>query len=217
MAPLRVLIESDGGPSAQALVERLSDAVRLGAASDRAEWIPSGQALTLIEPADHATELDVVLLLLDEEASDGSGWHAAAPVVALLRVWDPQRAQQLRRAGAMAVLPYASPASQIVAAVVAVASGLTVIDHRATDAQPQLPVDAAGGAAAPLGQERPTPRELEVLELLGAGLSNKAIAAELTVSEHTVKFHVASILGKLRVTSRAAAVTAAIRRGWLTL
>jgi DNA-binding NarL/FixJ family response regulator len=58
-----------------------------------------------------------------------------------------------------------------------------------------------------------TPREQEVLSLVAAGLSNKEMAARLDISEHTVKFHVASILGKLGAGSRTEAVTLGIRRG----
>jgi DNA-binding NarL/FixJ family response regulator len=62
-----------------------------------------------------------------------------------------------------------------------------------------------------------TPRESEVLELLAEGLSNKAIATELGVSDQTVKFHVASISGKLGAANRTDAVRLAVRRGLITL
>jgi DNA-binding NarL/FixJ family response regulator len=62
-----------------------------------------------------------------------------------------------------------------------------------------------------------TPREIEVLELLAEGLSNKAIAVELGVSDQTVKFHVASISGKLGAANRTDAVRLAARRGLITL
>jgi DNA-binding NarL/FixJ family response regulator len=58
-----------------------------------------------------------------------------------------------------------------------------------------------------------TPREEEVLRLLVDGLSNKTIAGRLRISDQTVKFHVASIVGKLGATNRTAAVRLAIRRG----
>ena len=60
-----------------------------------------------------------------------------------------------------------------------------------------------------------TKREVEVLRLLGAGLSNQAIAEQLFVSEHTIHRHVANIFSKLSVSSRAAAVAQAARRGLL--
>jgi two-component system, NarL family, nitrate/nitrite response regulator NarL len=65
--------------------------------------------------------------------------------------------------------------------------------------------------------EELTAREQEVLELLSVGLSNRRIAARLGISEHTAKFHVAAIYGKLGVSSRTAAVNRALRRGILRL
>ena len=62
-----------------------------------------------------------------------------------------------------------------------------------------------------------TPREQEVLEQMAAGLSNRQIALALDISEHTVKFHVSAILGKLGVSSRAAAIRHGMRQGLVTL
>ena len=62
-----------------------------------------------------------------------------------------------------------------------------------------------------------TPREIEVLELLAEGLSNKGIALRLGISDQTVKFHVASISGKLGAHTRTGAVRLAVRRGLITL
>jgi len=65
--------------------------------------------------------------------------------------------------------------------------------------------------------ERLTPREIQVVELLAEGLPNKAIAARLGISDQTVKFHLASILGKLGARNRTDAVRRAVRRGLVTL
>ena len=62
-----------------------------------------------------------------------------------------------------------------------------------------------------------TTREQDVLEHIAAGLSNRQIASALGISEHTVKFHVSALLGKLGVSSRAAAVRHGLRRGLVTL
>jgi len=62
-----------------------------------------------------------------------------------------------------------------------------------------------------------TSREREVLEQMAAGLSNRQIADVLGISEHTVKFHVSAILGKLGVTSRSAAIRHGLRQGLVTL
>jgi DNA-binding NarL/FixJ family response regulator len=75
-----------------------------------------------------------------------------------------------------------------------------------------VPLLADDGTDEPL-----TAREQEVLELLAAGLSNRRIAEELGISEHTVKFHVNAIYGKLDASSRTEAVNHALRRGILRL
>jgi DNA-binding NarL/FixJ family response regulator len=62
-----------------------------------------------------------------------------------------------------------------------------------------------------------TSREIEVVELLAEGLSNKAIAARLRISDQTVKFHVSSICGKLAAANRTDAVRRAIRRGLISV
>jgi DNA-binding CsgD family transcriptional regulator len=62
-----------------------------------------------------------------------------------------------------------------------------------------------------------TVREREVLQLIAQGLPNKSIAVELQISEHTVKFHVGSILGKLGASSRAEALARAARAGLISL
>ena len=75
----------------------------------------------------------------------------------------------------------------------------------------------AGASAEPLLAEELTPRELEVLRLLAEGLSNKAIAQQLEISDHTVKFHVNAIMNKLGAQSRTAAVVQATRLGLIVL
>ena len=66
-------------------------------------------------------------------------------------------------------------------------------------------------------EEPLTPRELQVLALLAEGLPNKAIAERLDISDQTVKFHVAAILGKLGVANRTEAVRVAVRRGLIAI
>ena len=65
--------------------------------------------------------------------------------------------------------------------------------------------------------EHLTPRELQVLALLAEGLSNRGIAARLHISDQTVKFHVASIMGKLGTANRVGTVRLAVRRGLISL
>jgi DNA-binding NarL/FixJ family response regulator len=85
------------------------------------------------------------------------------------------------------------------------ASGLTA------DAWLITPPDAGDADPPPL--EALTGRELDVVELLAQGLPNKAIAARLGISDQTVKFHVASIYGKLGATNRTDAARRALKAG----
>jgi DNA-binding NarL/FixJ family response regulator len=119
------------------------------------------------------------------------------------------------RAGVSAVLPSDISPDQLVAALEAVAAGLFVM-HPAEVNSMFPPAEPASRQLAEL-TEPLTPRESEVLQMLASGLANKEIAARLAISEHTVKFHVASILGKLGAGSRTEAVSLGIRRGLVLL
>jgi DNA-binding CsgD family transcriptional regulator len=82
-----------------------------------------------------------------------------------------------------------------------------------------LSVREAPWAAAPAESEHEplTPRELEVFELLGKGLSNRDIGGVLGISAHTAKYHVAQILAKVGAATRAEAVSEGLRHGWIGL
>jgi DNA-binding NarL/FixJ family response regulator len=101
-------------------------------------------------------------------------------------------------------------ASGIQAAAILIAAPV----GRAFTARPSRLVEAAGNDdyAEPL-----TAREIDVLELLAEGLPNKSIATRLNISDQTVKFHVASICGKLGAANRTQAVRLAVRRGLISL
>jgi len=88
-----------------------------------------------------------------------------------------------------------------------------VLDARDTDGAEMRP----GAVSSDDLVEPLTAREHEILEQLAAGLSNRQIAERLAISEHTVKFHVSSVFGKLGVSSRAAAVRHGMRHGLVTL
>lgn len=104
-------------------------------------------------------------------------------------------------------------------AVRAVAAGLVVLDRSLAPLLGfALPLAAEGRAeGTSFPDEALTPREREVLQLMAEGLPNKLIASRLRISQHTVKFHVASILAKLGAASRTEAVTLGARRGYVTL
>ncbi|MGK7948540.1 MAG: response regulator transcription factor [Xenococcaceae cyanobacterium] len=115
--------------------------------------------------------------------------------------------------GFKAFLPRLINTEEMIATIDAVMAGLIVI-------HPEL---ASFGESEPaITPESPsaiylTSREVEVLQLLGVGLDNKAIASRLHISKHTVKFHISSILSKLDVSSRTEAVTLGLRKGLIRL
>ena len=100
--------------------------------------------------------------------------------------------------------------------VVGEAADLRLARSAGSDADAFLVAPAIEVETEPL-VEPLTTREVEVLELLAEGLSNKGIARRLGISDQTVKFHVSSLTGKLGAHSRTAAVRLAVRRGLITL
>ena len=117
-----------------------------------------------------------------------------------------------RRSGVRAVLRHDAGAEELAAAVAATHAGLLAL-HPDAVLGASTPVTASPAAAA----VTLTAREIEVLEMMAEGMSNRAIARHLKISSHTVKFHVASVLTKLGVRSRTEAVTAGIRHGVISL
>ena len=114
------------------------------------------------------------------------------------------------------VVPMNAPASQLEAAVVAAAEGLIALPSMVGErALAQRSVVEAMNLDSL--DELLTGREREVLEMLSRGLPNKLIARRLSISEHTVKFHVSSIYTKLGASSRTDAVSKGVRRGLITL
>jgi DNA-binding NarL/FixJ family response regulator len=116
------------------------------------------------------------------------------------------------RLGTRAVLPRDAQPREIIAAVEAAAAGLVILHPANVDSLLAM-VPAASRVAPGPAMEALTPREIEVLAMLAEGEGNKQIARRLGISEHTVKFHVGSILAKLGAASRTEAVTLGVRQG----
>jgi NarL family two-component system response regulator YdfI len=147
-------------------------------------------------------------------AVSNSATNAAPAIVLLTSEGQPEWTADALRSGVRALLPRDAPAAAILAAVEAAANGLAVIDPQELEGLlgSPGPVDAADTGGAPL-----TPREMEVLRMMADGAANKEIAWRLAISEHTVKFHVASVMGKLNASSRTEAVTRGLRRGLILM
>jgi NarL family two-component system response regulator YdfI len=171
------------------LVDVEPDVVLVEAAADAQE-----ELLNALEDAELAQEYPVIVLSEQLKAP----WLSKA-----------------LRAGVRAVLPRDATPEQLRAALEAAATGLVVVHPSELDSV--LPATVGSPVAVDELLEPLTRREREVLQMLAAGLANKEIAARLAISDHTVKFHVASILGKLGASTRTEAVSAGIRRGLVLL
>ena len=162
---------------------------------------------------------DVVIWDLGWEPEEGlslleempTGDENAATFFVVL-VPNEQSAAAAWLAGAQGTLFRNVAIERLIAAVKGVASGLVV-------GEPELLATVMPPALGqePALEEALTPREMEVLQLLAEGFSNKAIGRQLDISDHTVKFHVNAIMGKLGAESRTAAVVQATRLGLILL
>lgn len=126
------------------------------------------------------------------------------PTIVTLADPGGESGRALLLAGARGVIGRDASRDDLDAAIAAVARGFIVLADRRS-----VRVDGA--------EQTLTPRERTVLDMLARGLSNKQIAARLSLAENTVKFYVASILAKLEATTRTQAVTIGVRRGWVML
>ena len=188
----------------------------------KVEVVGSGANLESLWDQPPEVEADIVLIDASgdyfEEMTNSlnqSQLSSEAAIVLLSDRSDPRPFAEAMRAGVRAILTSDLSSDQLIAGLEATAAGLIVFHPVAVDAM----FPAAGPASNPLAEliEPLTPRESEVLQMLASGLANKEIATRLAISDHTVKFHVASILGKLGAASRTEAVTLGIRRGLVLL
>jgi DNA-binding NarL/FixJ family response regulator len=172
------------------------------------QWMDLQADAILVEASGEQFETVMDALAASQLASE-------AAIVVLTDHREPKLLAETLRAGVRAVLPSDIAPEQLVAALEAAAAGLIVVHPAEVD----LMFPVVERASRQLGElaEPLTPRESEVLQMLASGFANKTIAARLKISEHTVKFHVASILGKLGAGSRTEAVSLGIRRGLVML
>lgn len=195
-------------------IEVVASAAAIDAASDRLS-----DSLLEVDPD---AVPDVVLIDVPEASSDSfvdsivsSGLPSEADVVLLVGSVSPAISSRSFRGGIRGILPREISPDELAASLQAVAAGLVVLHPSSLTAgflAASVPARAAGELVEPL-----TPREREVLQMLAAGLGNKEIAVKLGISEHTVKFHVTAILGKLGAASRTEAVSLGIRHGLVLL
>jgi two-component system, NarL family, response regulator YdfI len=162
------------------------------------------------------TELDVIVIdsdaildLLQEPMSD-------AAIVLLTAVSDARSISRLLRNRFRAILSRDSDPDDIISAILAAHDGLVLLSAPAAESLAAVYDDRALEVETGLSEEI-TSRETDVLRMVAEGLVNKDIATRLGISEHTVKFHISSILDKLGASTRTEAVALGIRRGLIPI
>jgi NarL family two-component system response regulator LiaR len=205
--PIRVLVVDDHAVVREGLRAflELQDGIEVaGEAADGAEAVDVAEQ---IRP-------DVVLMDLVMPRLDGLASMRllrerlpATRVVVLTSFLDDDKLMPALRAGAAGYLLKNAPPQEVARAVRAAHAGEALLDP----AVGARLVEALAGGEEPL--DRLTPREREVLALIGRGFPNKLIARELGLAEKTVKTHVGHVLAKLGVSDRTQAAVAAVRAG----
>ncbi|MGO9900857.1 MAG: response regulator [Solirubrobacteraceae bacterium] len=182
-----------------------------------------GEAALAVDAIRQARELHPDVVLMDLSMPGMSGIEAtqrlaaAAPLVRVLVLTvfaDDRHVLDALLAGACGYLLKEASIDQIVAGIKAAASGESMISPRIASrlvGRLREPEEANPG----LSGAQLTPREYQVLEMLAGGMNNTEIAQALSLSQHTVKNHVSSILVKLQVENRIQAAVRAVRGGLL--
>jgi DNA-binding NarL/FixJ family response regulator len=176
-----------------------------------------GSAAGLAGLAERVQELQAEVVLVDLPQADpqfasraAALQRAGAAVIALI---DEPDANWTSRA----LLARDASREEIHSAIHAASNGMVLLDPEI--AKDLLAGNRQGGAVEPTLEtfEELTPREIEVLRMMAEGLGNKEIAARLGISDHTVKFHISSILAKTGASTRTEAVTLGIRMGLILI
>jgi DNA-binding NarL/FixJ family response regulator len=212
MPPLRLLLVDDHALFREGLISLLSyqdDVTVVGEAEDAEDAL--AQARTL--------HPDIVLMDIDLPGEDGViatqrlKMEIPAVTVVMLTVHDDsQTLFEAIKAGAQGYLVKNVRSRELLEQLRGLTRGEAAISRRMA----ARILEEIRGQTEPVGPEEAlTPREMEVLELVVARLSNAEIAARLVVSEHTVKNHMKSILAKLQLRNRHQAAAYGVARGWL--
>jgi NarL family two-component system response regulator YdfI len=220
------MISRNGGGAVRVVVAAAS-AVRRGGLEAIVRGNSSlrlvGSSPTLVGLASRIQEMQAAVVIADLPEPDSQFIATAAMleqagtgVVALIDSPDAKWTARALRSGVRAILPRDSAESEIQAAVSAVEGGLVLLDPAVTrDLASQARV--TNPEMAPEILEELTSREAEVLKLMAEGFGNKEIGSRLGITDHTVKFHISSILAKLGASSRTEAVTQGIRMGLIVI
>jgi two-component system, NarL family, response regulator YdfI len=219
------MASKNGGGKTQVLIvaasaARRGELERIVGENSSLQVAGSIAGLSGLEARATSSRPDVVLADLAEPdpqfVSTSAFLHQAGIAVVTL-VDDPGTGWITRvlRTGVLGVLARSSPSIEIHSAIQAARRGLLLLD-------PDLVRELLSTSVRPhehdvAALEQLTAREVEVLRMLAEGVANKEIASRLEISNHTVKFHISSILAKLGASTRTEAVTLGIRKGLISL
>jgi two-component system, NarL family, response regulator YdfI len=166
----------------------------------------------LVADLDTPSSAAAILDFLEEAPASGGA-------IALIDDPDPAWVRSALRASAHAIISRDATAEDMQIALQAAEAGFILLHPTSVQGllQNNTIAEVNDISGEDLSREDLTARESEVLRLVGLGLGNKEIAARLAISEHTAKFHISSILGKLHATSRTEAVSVGIRKGLIPI
>ena len=163
-----------------------------------------------------SSELDVMVIDSDSLRDLSTVPAPDAAIVLLTELGDARSISRLLRSGVRAILSRESQPHDILSGIYVAYDGMVLLSTTAAENLAAVYGDQPLEVEDEMSDEI-TSRETEVLRMLAEGLVNKDIAVRLGISEHTVKFHISSILDKLGASTRTEAVTLGIRRGLIPL
>jgi len=213
---IRILVSASSPVSRAGLesIVRKSEFLRLSGSF--ADAILLGSQINELQP-------DVILVELTSDAADfiehSLPFGSVDSPISIVALIDQPETRWIARAlhrGVKAILPRNASSAEILWAIQTANSGLFLFNQDTTQRL------MARFGSEPLGEPvefrgELTEREIQILRQLAEGLGNKQIASSLAISEHTVKFHISSILDKLGASGRTEAVTIGIRMGLVLL
>lgn len=208
--PIRILIAEDQRIVREGLVALLEDEREVEIVAEAANGQEAVELFARVQP-------DVVLMDLQMPLLDGPEATRRirerspdARILVLTTYATDEFIFKALRAGARGYMLKDVSADELLAAIQAVAQGRTLL-------APAVAERLVAGVSSDGAAEALTPRELEVLTLLGQGRSNGEIASSLSIAPRTVKVHVQNIMGKLGASNRTEAVSIAVRHQLISL